>query len=241
MSIASLRLTPAMRITLPTHRSVNAPDPARNGVPGTTTLPLACTSHWPVAARRQPCQTARVARNDRSCRRLRADDGLHDRRRQVVPVGNKTRPKFVGGQLLPDVVLVPRQHRVRAVAQMRAQLRRRRRLRRESAPGLLPCVRWRRRTPVRTACSMNFVAPGRSGASVTSRMRPPAASCQRWNSAKLGSRICSFGCAPTRPIVAADVRAFDMKCPVRPQRQPDRIHMLAAASRARGRLPRTNW
>ena len=40
---------------------------------------------------------------------------------------------------------------------------------------------------------MNADAPGRSGATVTMRMRPPAASCQRRNSSQSGSRACSCG------------------------------------------------
>src|SRR5947208_2287421 len=39
----------------------------------------------------------------------------------MVAVANDTCPKLVRGQLVPDVVIVPRQHGMRAVAQMGAQ------------------------------------------------------------------------------------------------------------------------
>ena len=54
-------------------------------------------------------------------------------------------------------------------------------------------------TPRGTSRSMSGTAPGASGASVTSTMRPPAASWRRSKSSTLASRTCSRGCAPRGP------------------------------------------
>ena len=53
-----------------------------------------------------------------------------------------------------------------------------------------------------TNLSMNRIAPSISGASVTSRMRPSAASWKRQNSSQLGGLTCSSGWAPRGPSTA---------------------------------------
>ena len=50
---------------------------------------------------------------------------------------------------------------------------------------------------------MSPVAPGHSGESVTSLIRPSALSCSRKNSAGSGGRTCSGGCAPRGPSPGA--------------------------------------
>ena len=54
---------------------------------------------------------------------LGPDHRLHRRRRQVVTVDDQARDERVGGQLLPDDVRMPRQHRGAAVAEMRRERR----------------------------------------------------------------------------------------------------------------------
>src|SRR5438132_1251926 len=41
----------------------------------------------------------------------------------MVTVANQARPQFIRGELLPDVVIMPRQQRVRTIAQVRAEPR----------------------------------------------------------------------------------------------------------------------
>jgi len=46
---------------------------------------------------------------------------------------------------------------------------------------------------------MNSIAPSASGAIVTSLMRWPEISCNRWNSLQSAGRTCCLGCAPRGP------------------------------------------
>src|SRR5207253_2362022 len=74
-----------------------------------------------IAPWRQTRKAAGIASQDDAGRRLDAQDTAHDGGRQVMAVADDARPELVGGKLLPDIIIVPRQHGVRAVAQVRAQ------------------------------------------------------------------------------------------------------------------------
>ncbi len=86
------------------------------------------------------------------------------------------------------------------------------------------------RTPDATRCSMSGSAPGTSGASVTSTIRPPAASCRRLKSSTLGGDdvLARMRAARRRPPATGT----DPPCGCRrsPHRHP-RQH-----ARARGEL-----
>ena len=185
---------------------------------------VASRARMPAAAIASVTRIVRV-------RALRAHHRLHRRRRQVVAVDDQAREQRVGRELLPDDVRVPRQHLRAAVAEMRRQrraggdrvgdlLRRRR-----------PCGRWRRARPRATRCSMSGTAPGTSGASVTSTMRPPAASWRRSKSSTLAGRDVRARMRAARAVFRRDVRTLHVDA-------GDRRIRHARRGRARSRRSR---
>ena len=112
-------------------------------------------------------------------------------------------------ELFPNVIRMPPDHSMGAISQMRAQpsagLDRRGNLFRVGG-GMAD----RNHNPGPTARRMKSMAPGSSGASVTSRMRPPEIRCSFSNSFQSGGRTCSRGCAPRGPSSPADIGPFEM-------------------------------
>ena len=127
MSIASASDTPAISIIFETQVSVNTPEPARKGVPGTTTLPDGkISSSIPdcgVVAGRQSCQTAGIASDDQPMRCLDARNTLQHRCRQMMSVGDYACREFIGCELLPEIVFVTRQQGMGAVTEVSTQFR----------------------------------------------------------------------------------------------------------------------
>ncbi len=76
-----------------------------------------------VTAGRQTGEATGIARKDRPSRRFHAMDAAQHGGRQMLAVANDTGPQFIGGELFPEIVIVPRKHGVRAVAQVRRETR----------------------------------------------------------------------------------------------------------------------
>ena len=199
---ASARPTPWRFISTSKPWSVKCPEPARYGVPGTTTLPVGVTSNsCPHSAYRPGGSPASGLASQVANSRA----GVLTRRRHVTRLAGRWSPSgmnpavrrssascshntlscrgIVAAQPLPRCVLT--------AAPARAASR--------SCPGVAAVWPTATTTFALRKCSMNASAPGSSGASVTSRMRPAAASCQRSNSPASGGRTCSRGCAPRGP------------------------------------------
>ena len=76
-----------------------------------------------IPARRQTGQARQVAHQDAALGRLGPHQALHDLGRQMMAVDDQAGHQPIFGHLIPDVIGVAAQHAVRAVAQVRAQLR----------------------------------------------------------------------------------------------------------------------
>ena len=148
-----------------------------------------------VSARRQPGQRAGVADQDGPRRPLGPREHAQACQVEMVAVGDERRRQLVERSLVPDRVGMAGQGRGDAVAQVRAQPR-------TGRDGGADGRAVGRRVPERHHDAVGGRLPderdrpGRSGASVTSAIRPPDACWSSWNRSQSGSRIASTGWAP---------------------------------------------
>ncbi len=112
-----------MRTRLETPWPRWAPAPARYGVPAREIRPLAATPpplppRCRVGAGGQSALGDGVADEDGALHSLAPQNALENRGGEMMPVGNDAAVEFVSGQLLPDVVGMPRKQRVGSVSQV---------------------------------------------------------------------------------------------------------------------------
>ena len=127
IATASVRLTPATRITFEMAASIRKADPASRVPPRRTTRWSSLQFHFDLA---QTIGTRRAQRRHHGVRdqyapldALGPQGDAQERIRQMVPVDNEARRQLVLGQLLPEVVGMAGKHRVGAIAQMGGERR----------------------------------------------------------------------------------------------------------------------
>jgi hypothetical protein len=163
-----------------------------------------------VLARRLSRGRRRVGDEDHPRGRLRAHHRLHGARRQVMAVHDQRGRQRVRRELLPDHVRVPRDELRDAVAEMRRE-RGARLHGRLDLLGRRRGVSDRHAHPAAHQRARRAAARPTSGATVTMRMRPSAASWRRSKSSSEAARTCSRACAPARAILRRDVRPLHVE------------------------------